>query len=89
MKGQWREQYYKKEWTKGVDISILYQMQMVAETLRKYVSAKGALSKTAVTRELELLDKCLAAARGDIVNFDLSKLQILETPLRDPKITQS
>jgi hypothetical protein len=76
MKGQWREQYYKKEWTKSVDISILYQMQMAIESLRRMVKCKGQLAKKSVERELEALEKCLAVARGDVVNFDLSKLQL-------------
>lgn len=78
MKGKWREQYQKKEWMKSVDISILYQMQLAADHLRKLVDAKGkeTLRKSDVIPELEILEKCLAAARGDVVNFDLAKLQL-------------
>jgi hypothetical protein len=78
MKGQWREAYYKKEWTKSVDISILYQMQMAVDNVYQMVKGKGRLTKKSVERELEALTKCLAAARGDVVNFDLSKLQMPE-----------
>ena len=78
MKGQWREAYYKKEWTKSVDISILYQMQAAVENLQRMVKNKGRLAKKSVEREIDALNKCLAAARGDVVNFDLSKLQMPE-----------
>ncbi len=78
MKGQWREAYYKKEWTKSVDISILYQMQIAVDNLFRQVKGKGRLTKKSVERELDALNKCLAAARGDVVNFDLSKLQMPE-----------
>lgn len=76
MKGQWREQYQKKEWMKSVDIALLFQMEMAVSNMKKVVAAQKTIRKRDITRELETLDKCLAAAQGLIVDFDLTKLQL-------------
>lgn len=75
-----RRQRYEKEWTKKVDIGIIYRIEKATGQLRKLTEDKSLekpLKKRFLT-EIEELELNLAVAQGKVKKFDLKKEQMPE-----------
>lgn len=75
MKGKWREQYYKAEWTKSVDITWLYQMTASTAIIKKRVEE---LDDKNLLSEVHRLHLALTRAQEIIVDFKLAEYEMPE-----------
>jgi len=74
-KDAWRKRYYEDNHTTRVDDQILYQMQMCTKELELYVKSNPSPILVRIAREWTQL---LAAANGEVVDFNLKKERLPE-----------
>lgn len=81
----YRELYYKKEWTKQVDISFLYQLQVISEEMKKRAKKDEDRRLEEWANQIRLI---VARANGEEVNVKLAEYQMPETlPTVDEMLT--
>lgn len=76
----YRKRYAEKEWTKKIDIGILFRLEKATGQLRKLADGenlKESLKKKFLT-EIEELELNLAVAQGKVKKFDLKKEEMPE-----------
>lgn len=73
MKGSWRKAYQKQEWSKQVDISLLYQMEAATAQIR--VIAKRE-QHDSILEQVALLERALAVAQGKVDRIELEQYEM-------------
>lgn len=82
---QYREQYYKKEWTKQVDISYLFQLQMISEQMKKRAVKNKDCGLEEWANQIRLI---VARASGEEANVRLVEHEMPEVlPTEEEMIT--
>lgn len=74
-KDAWRKRYYQDNHTTRVDDQILYEMQERTKELELYVKSNPSPILARIAREWTRL---LAAANGEVVDFNLTKERLPE-----------
>lgn len=77
---QYRERYYKKEWTKQVDISFLYQLQMLSEEMKRRAAKEQDHELERWSSQIRLM---LATINGEVTNIRLDDKQLPDCGLQD------
>jgi hypothetical protein len=81
----WRERHYKENWTKPVDISYLYQLQMISEEMKKRAKNDEDRRLEEWANQIRLI---VARASGEEVNVKLTEYEMPETlPTEDEVIS--
>lgn len=75
--GYWKERHHKKEWTKSIDLSLLYQLGQIAERLTARAKAD---EDEALLREAEQLGLIVARINGDVASLDLAAIHLPARP---------
>jgi hypothetical protein len=74
-----------KEWTKSIDLSLLYQLGQLSQRLK--AKAKAAEDES-LLREAELLGLIVARVNGGVANLDLTALHLPSLPVSvDPIVS--
>ncbi len=82
---QWREKYYKENWTKQVDISLLFQLQIISEDMKKRVKRRPDYQLEEWANQIRLI---VARANGEEVNIKLIEHEMPEVlPTEEEMIT--
>lgn len=74
-KDSWRKRYYQDNHTTRVDDQILYEMQVRTKELELYVKSNPSPTLARIASEWTRL---LAAANGEVVDFNLKKERLPE-----------
>lgn len=74
--GYFREKYYKENWTKQVDISFLFQLQMISEEMDKRAKSYNDCRLEEWANQIRLI---VARANGEEVNIKLADHAMPET----------
>jgi hypothetical protein len=85
MAGAWRQKHHQKNWTKSLDISFLYQLQTIAEQMRKRAAESDDKELLEWAGHIRLI---VARANGEEVNISLSQHQMpedAEVKIPDPR----
>lgn len=73
MTSTWREKHYRKHWTKPVDIAFLYQLQTIAEQMKKRAEQAEDKELEEWANRIRLI---VARANGEELNIPLSEHRI-------------
>jgi hypothetical protein len=75
-----RERHYKEEWTKRIDIALLFQLQAICEQMKK----KAILQQDKALMDwASAIGLILATVNGEIVNIKLDDKQLPDCSLQD------
>ena len=77
---RYREQYYKQEWTKRVDISLLYQLQMLSEEMKRRATKDSDREIEKWANQIRLM---LATINGEVTNIRLDDKELPDCGLQD------
>lgn len=72
-KGQWKERYQREHWTKRIDISFLYEMEMISTQMKKRAEKTGDKGLSEWASRLRLI---VARVNGEELNIPLSEHRI-------------
>ncbi len=73
MASTWREQHYRKHWTKPVDVSFLYQLQTIAAEMKKRAVRDDDKKLEEWAAHIRLI---VARANGEELNISLAEHRI-------------
>ena len=73
MANTWRERHYRKHWTRPVDIAFLYQLQAIAEQMKKRAEENGDKELEEWAARIRLI---VARANGEELNIPLAEHRI-------------
>jgi len=76
----YREQYYKKEWTRRIDITLLYQLQTLSEEMRRRATRQQDRELEKWADQIRLM---LASVNGEVTNIRLDDKQLPDCDLQD------
>lgn len=76
----YREQYYKKEWTKQIDISLLYQLQILSDEMKRRAVRQQDKELEKWSAHIRLM---LATVNGEVANIKLDDKQLPDCGLQD------
>jgi hypothetical protein len=76
----YRERYYKEEWTKRVDIALLYRLQMLMEEMKRRAIKDQDKEIERWESQIRLM---LAAINGEVTNIRLDDKQLPDCGLQD------
>jgi hypothetical protein len=69
----WRERHHREHWTKRIDISLLFQLQTIAERMKKRAEEGADKELLEWAGQIRLI---LARTNGEINNIELSKFDM-------------
>lgn len=72
-KGQWRARHEREHWTKRIDISLLYQLDMISAEMKKRAEEAEDKELQQWASSIRLI---VARANGEELNIPLTKHQI-------------
>lgn len=69
----WRQRHQRQHWTKRIDISYLYQLEMISGQMKKRAEEQGDKELLEWAQSVRLI---VARANGEELNISLTKHQI-------------
>jgi len=80
MSNYFRERHYKQHWTKRVDISLLYQLQMLSEEMKRRAAKDEDREIEKWSNQIRLM---LATINGEVMNIKLDDKHLPKCDLQD------
>lgn len=72
-KGRWRERHEREHWTKRIDISLIYQLEMISAQMKKRAEETGDKGLSEWASSIRLI---IARVNGEINNIELAKFNL-------------